>query len=230
MNYESISTATEEEFLSKATTLLEERIAAALAKTGRCILGLCGGSTPKMIYHALAERPIEWTNVWVFLTDERYVDAQDPESNFGMIKRNLVDIAHLAPEQIIAPNTSLPLDGCVAAYDESLRQLFSTKGEPDVSVLGMGTDGHVASLFPPLPEDAFGGALVLRTFTESFAVRDRITVTMPVLLRAEHHFVFLKGEEKKQMWETVTTSQRNPLLYPLQEILAAENTTVVTQW
>jgi len=111
MPYELIETESEEAFVAKGASLFEEAITHALSQTGRCVLGLSGGMTPLPIYAALRERPIEWTNVWVFLTDERYVSPDHADSNLRALKESLLDPVGLPPEHLVAPDTWKPSGG-----------------------------------------------------------------------------------------------------------------------
>jgi 6-phosphogluconolactonase len=229
MNFHLIETETDADFVAKGAALLEESITQALSKNGRCVLGLSGGTTPLPIYRSLKDRPIEWTNVWVFLTDERYVSPDHSDSNQRALKDALLDAAGLPSDHLIAPDTWKPLDESVNGFENRLRELL-TKGPPDIVTLGMGKDGHIASLFPPLPAEAFEGPLAIATHTDDFAVSDRISVTMPVLLAATLPLFFLQGREKKRIWTKMTKASTNPPLWPAHSLLATDRCTVVAEW
>ncbi len=229
MTIELIELPSEEKFLEHSASLLEEAITTALSKNGRCVIGLSGGSTPLPIYALLKDRPIEWTNVWVFLTDERYVSPDHESSNQRAIRAALLDAVGLTPDHLIAPDTWKPLQDCVNLYDQKLRELLA-KGPVDLVTLGLGEDGHIASLFPPVPAEAFEGAYALATHTEKFDVPDRITVTMPALLASEAYIFFLKGMEKKKTWLKMRHSKKNPARWPAQELIDTGKARAVTQW
>jgi 6-phosphogluconolactonase/glucosamine-6-phosphate isomerase/deaminase len=89
-------------------------------------------------------------------------------------------------------------------------------GAPDIVVLGMGDDAHIASLFPPVSPEAFGPALTLHTETERFAVKDRITVTFPVLLAAKKRIFLITGKEKQALLKKMQTVNEDVSLYPAQ--------------
>jgi 6-phosphogluconolactonase len=229
MDFELIETETAEKFVAKGASLLEEKISTALSKTGRCILGLSGGATPLPIYRALKDRPLDWTNVWVFLTDERYVSPDHADSNQRALREALLDHVGLPPGQLIAPDTWKPLPECVHDFEQRMRELLA-KGPPDIVTLGIGKDGHIASLFPPLPAEAFEGPLAIATHTDTFLVADRITVTMPVLLQAELPIFFLQGREKKRVWTKMKRTATNPPLWPGHSILATGHAMVIAEW
>ena len=230
MQYELIETDTEEKFLKEATDRLEKAISQVLSASGRCILGLSGGSTPLPIYRELSKRPLEWQNVWVFLIDERYVAPDHAESNQRAIRDALLDKVGHPPEQLIAPDTWQPLPECTHLYDGKLRELLS-KGEPDIVVLGMGEDGHIASLFPPVTQEAIDGeALVVATHREDNVVPDRVSVTLPLLQRAALPFFFLRGRVKRRTWLKMLKGDMNPSQWPAQAVLATGRSVIVTEW
>lgn len=243
MQCELLETETQEKFIKQAADVLEKQIGSALAKAGRCVLGLSGGKTPLPVYAALAERPLEWQNVWVFLVDERYVAPDHEASNRRAIKETLLDKVGHPAGQLIAPDTWKPLEECVSGYESTLKELFS-KGKPDVVTLGMGEDGHIASLFPPLPSEAFESSrLVIHTHSNADAVpprepegsteprtADRITVTFAVLTEAEMPVFLLAGRVKKRAWTKMMESGLNTREWPAHAVLATGRCTVITDW
>jgi 6-phosphogluconolactonase/glucosamine-6-phosphate isomerase/deaminase len=174
-------------------------------------IGLAGGSTPKPIYERVAQKDGQI----FFVTDERYVSSEDEQNNTHLVYQTMGrDVS------ILAPDTSLPLTECVEQYAKDLEKQFSTSS-PDLFVLGMGTDGHVASLFPPVTKPMFGPQLAIHTTTEHFAVFDRISVTLPLLLSAKKVVLLMKGEDKQQAWTQMLTSQdftMYPMLHVLEEV------------
>ena len=136
--------------------LAAERVAA----NGRFSVALSGGSTPRALYEHLAREPFRWRVEWplleVFWSDERAVAPDDPQSNFGMAREALLRYVPLLPEAVHRmPAERTPLD---AAADEYAAEIRGTLGVDtaetprlDLSMLGMGDDGHTASLFPESP-------------------------------------------------------------------------------
>gem|GEM_PF-385084 len=229
VEYAQVETTGEDEFVKKAAGLLEEKIAAALTKRGHCTLGLSGGSTPRSVYAELATRPIEWTNVSIFLTDERYVAPDHDESNQKMVREMLANPVNLPPQNLVVPDTWKPLPDCVLHYDQALRGLLAND-PPDVIVFGLGNDGHIASLFPPVAKEAFGEDAALHTVTDTFAIPDRITVTLPILRQADTSILLIRGEDKKKTWVKMIRSKPNPEKWPFHEILMTGRTVVVSDW
>lgn len=219
-------TSTDAEFQSVSVSFMKDTIEDAIRSRGKAIVGLSGGSTPKPIYEALGKEKLDWSKVWIFLVDDRYVRADDPKSNQFLLRSTLLKNAAIPESQIIFPDTSLPLNACVELYDRHLNDLLK-KGPPDIVTLGMGDDGHIASLFPPLGDEAFGVKNVIHTMTEKFAVRDRISVTIPVLKNARQSVFFLKGTSKKTVWEEMMESSGGGGRWPAKEILKTEKSTLL---
>lgn len=221
-----ITAGTDAEFVARGVEFLRDSIVDAITENKRCVIGLSGGSTPKPIYEALGKEKLDWTKVWIFLVDDRYIRADDPNSNQFLLRSTLLKNAAIPESQLIFPDTTLPLAECVKLYDRHMTDLLK-KGPADVVTLGMGDDGHIASLFPPLSEAAFGPKHVIHTTTEKFAVKDRISVTLPVLENAEEAVFFLKGAEKKKVWEEMTTSNEEGGRWPAKDV---GNATVIALW
>ncbi len=226
----TIETADEAEFVQKGTDFIADILKKAIASRGFAIMGLSGGSTPKPIYDALGERDdIDWAKVWVFLVDDRYCKADSPKSNQFLMRMSLLRNAPIPESQLLFPRTDLPLHDCTHEYGRVIKEMLE-KGEPDLITLGMGDDGHIASLFPMLDEDAFGPRNVVHNITDKFESRDRISTTFPVLSLAREAVFFLKGNAKKEVWEEMTRSSEDERRWPAKQILESVKTTVIAQW
>jgi 6-phosphogluconolactonase len=222
-----IETTSPDEFIDQATALLGELILRAIAQRDECILGLSGGSTPGPVYTALGMRKdIDWTKVKIFLVDDRLVAPTAKDSNQRLIRETLLAEAEIPAANIYFPDTTLPIDMCVLAYAEALVYLFS-KHAPDVLTLGLGPDGHIASLFPPLPEEAFGEVLALHTMTDTFTVRDRISVSPLVIIAALTQVLIITGEEKRKILLETMNAELDPVRRPLQAALATGKTVAI---
>ncbi|MEK7137758.1 MAG: 6-phosphogluconolactonase [Patescibacteria group bacterium] len=242
--YERIHVSSEDAFIQQNMKLLEQGIADAIAQRGHCILGLSGGSTPGPIYRELGRsKSIDWSKVTLFLVDERYVSEDDPQSNQRMVRETLLTSlrdasirastsAGATQHDVIGvfPNTTLLIEECVKDYEEQLRNLLPDQ-EIDLVILGLGEDGHIASLFPGdmnalLERERW----VLPTETEKFAVHNRVTVTLPLLEKARKMLFLLKGDEKKKIFAEVISANVDPIEYPAHALLQTGRTVWITGW
>jgi len=181
----------------------------------RITVALSGGNTPRLTLAALSSEPYRsrfpWDLVHIYQVDERWVSPGDASSNQRMLRETLVSRAPLPPDHFHPVDTSLPdLQEGVRRYEEMLRRAFreTTGGFPrfDAVLLGLGTDGHTASLFPGSPVLDEGTAWVVKTEGGDPPV-PRITLTLP-LLNASSHVIFLvSGKEKALVLETILTGK-----------------------
>ena len=176
-------------FASTAAAVLARRIV-ALSDQERVAIALSGGSTPKPVYRALAEHAeIEWHRVEVFFADERLVPFDDPASNFGMARSSLLDRIPVPKAQVHPlPAEASDLDAALEAYAARMPDRL------DIIVLGVGTDGHTASLFPR--SAALRATAPLTRSRAPEAPHERITVTPPVIQSARLLLVLATGPEK----------------------------------
>jgi 6-phosphogluconolactonase len=188
-----------------AAELIGEASSAAIAERGRFVVALAGGSTPRRLYVLLAEQPwrdqLDWARWHVFLGDERMAPLDDPQSNFRMAHDALLAHVPIPAAQIHRPRTNL---GDVVAtaldYDERIRAFFGDGPEPprfDLVLLGMGSDGHTASLFPGKPALAEAERLVVASPPGVLPPAiDRITFTFPLLNAARTVCFLVAGADK----------------------------------
>jgi 6-phosphogluconolactonase len=214
--FQNIETSSEEDFINNSVSLLVEKINRCIEKNEKCSLGLSGGSTPRKVYEELGKKDIDWSKVTVFLVDDRYVPRDHEDSNQKLLDETL--LKNVDPN-VIFPDTSLEIEKCIDDYEKHL------PSEVDIVVLGMGGDGHVASLFPgdidALTEE---NKKVLHTTTDSFAVKDRITVTMPFLKSAGTIIFLIKGEDKVKVFNKMTSANVDIIEYPVHGVLATGRT------
>lgn len=196
------------EFESRAEQTVVDAIRKSIANEGSCIVGLSGGSTPGPLYEALGRHAdIDWKHVTLILIDERYVPKAHKDSNRGMIERTfLADGSPARAAKFVFPDTALPLRDCVSAFDRALAGVTM-----DLVILGMGDDGHIASLFPPPPFSAPGKARAVHTTTNRFAVFDRVGVSMPVLKDARQRLLLITGKAKLDVLEKVKNGKAKDL-------------------
>jgi 6-phosphogluconolactonase len=181
--------------------------AEAAARQGRFSVALAGGSTPAGLYRLLARRPfreqVSWPGVLLYVGDERCVPPDDPRSNARMIRETLFEgIGRRAPATLRIPPPGLPPPKAAAAYAGLLRRDFTLRGAArphfDLVLLGVGDDGHTASLFPGMPALDERRLLAVATDVPGYVHPSvpRITLTLPVLNAAEHVIFMASGAGK----------------------------------
>jgi 6-phosphogluconolactonase len=181
-------------------------------------IALAGGNTPRTLYRLLASdfrEQIPWERLHVFWGDERYVHPEDPRSNYRMARTTLLDHVPIPADRIHAIPTGFSHpDEAAAAYAGVLREVLGeTDPQFDVILLGLGTDGHTASLFPQSPalrEQARSVVAVMAPVPPPA----RLTLTLPVLTRALHVFVLLEGAAKIAALDRVLAPGADPNRYP----------------
>lgn len=180
-----------------------EAICAGIAERGRASLVLSGGSTPARLFQQLATRPIAWADVSITLSDERWVDETSEDSNAAMLRREL-----LTGEAAAAHFISLKTGHATPGEGESAcaQRLAKMSVPYDLVILGMGNDGHTASLFP-------GDANLSRALdpenTQTCiaahppgAAQARMSLTLANLISCRHLVLLISGEEKRAVLET----------------------------
>jgi len=190
----------------------------AIRKRGIFTFVLSGGSTPRLLYEELASQPIskriEWPKTHIFWGDERYVPVDHPESNYGLAFRALVSKVDIPPENVHRILTeTVSASTAAVAYEKTLRYFFRPPvGSEDdryfpsfdLVLLGLGHDGHTASLFPgdAALEEKYRWVVGVDSASASPPV-PRITLTFPVLNRAACIIFLVSGSRKKVVFEEI---------------------------
>ena len=207
--------AAAEEFSRRAT--------AAIKDHGMFCVALSGGSTPENLFALLASAKfpdIPWTKTFLFWGDERYVPSDAPDSNFRMTKEALLSKVSIPAENVFRIKTEKsPADEAAADYEQTIREFFSLKpGELprfDLTLNGIGTEGHTASLFPDSPALQETTRLVVAPWIEKYKMF-RISLTLPVFNHAACVLFLAVGKEKAAILQEVF---ENPALeLPAQRI------------
>jgi 6-phosphogluconolactonase len=194
----------------------------AIAKNGRFNIALSGGSSPKKLYELLASKDyrgkIEWTKVFFFFGDERYVPLDHKDSNYLMTLHALFEPLGISREQIFSVNTVLAPAEAARDYEHCMVQHFKgTSCRFDLILLGLGDNSHTASLFPFTSVLHEKKALVKEIFVDEVKMY-RITFTAP-LINAAHHIAFLVyGSGKAEAVHHILKDPTNIELYPAQLI------------
>lgn len=202
--------------LARATaTLLSVRAARAIVERGQANLALSGGSTPRPIYEALASDPLKdvtpWQSCHFFWGDERCAPFENPASNFGQAKGLLLDHVPVRPAHLHPiPVDRYEPEEAAARYAAELRTCFNWR-QPimDFVLLGLGTDGHTASLFPHTPELKEDREWVLAVEPPAGIepALPRVTLTLPVINSAHTVVIVASGAAKAEVVRQALNSQ-----------------------
>jgi len=214
----------------RAAQYIVEMVDEAVDRQGRARIAISGGSTPKAAFELLGDPGLpwrgrmQWDKLDLYWVDERCVPPDDPESNYRMTREALLDRVALRPEQIHRMEGELEPEVAAARYESELRNSFRLEGAEsprfDLVALGMGDDGHTASLFP--------NTEVLHEMRRLVAANHvpqknawRITLTWPVINHARSVFFLIAGEDKAQVLSEVLTGPQDPDRLPSQLIWPA---------
>ncbi len=193
----------------------------AVNRDGRFTLALSGGSTPKNLYNLLATNArtaLPWDRMFFFWGDERHVPPTDPESNYRMADETMLAKIPVAASNVFRIKTENPDAAAVAeAYEQTLRKFFQVQpGQVpnfDLILLGMGPDGHTASLFPGTAALKEKSHLVVANWVEKMQTH-RITLTLPVLNAARCVTFLVSGTDKASALHAVLEENVPAEQYP----------------
>jgi 6-phosphogluconolactonase len=202
--------------ITAALNSIVDRVRVAVTERQSCSIALSGGSTPEPLYAALAQQDLPWAQIHIFWGDERYVAPTHPDSNYGMAKRVWLDLVpfpatniHPVPTDLAAPQLA------AAAYEREIKLEAGSMPQFDIILLGMGDDGHTASLFPHT------AALTERDRLITVGDKDgqpRITFTFPLINNARSVIFLVAGESKQPALTEVFAPTGDAALYPSRSV------------
>ena len=179
----------------KAAEIIAAEARATVAERGRFIMAVSGGHTPWKMLRALANEKVPWEGVRVVQVDERVAPAGDPDRNLSHLRESLLEHAPLRPEQILAMPVEWPdLDAAAIRYAVTLKEIAGSPPVLDLAHLGLGPDGHTASLVPGDPVLNVTDSDV--ALTGVYQGRRRMTLTYPILNRARRVLWLVTGNDK----------------------------------
>ncbi|HEY8561326.1 MAG TPA: 6-phosphogluconolactonase [Pyrinomonadaceae bacterium] len=220
-NIEELNNFAAEKFIEIGNEAIKKRAAFTVA--------LAGGSTPKALYRLLAAEPfskrIDWSRIYFFLGDERNVPADDAESNFRMISESLFEPLRI-PQTNIFPWRAgeKPPEETAKEYEIAMSWIFvedeqeKTRPVFDLILLGMGADGHTASLFPYTEALSVSDRFAVANPVEKLCAT-RLTLTYPVINYAANVIFLVAGAEKAETLKAVLEGDFAPEKYPSQNVL-----------
>jgi len=210
-----------------AADIICRRMQATLSHADQFCLALAGGSTPRGLYAMIAEEPgyrdwIPWHRIHFFWGDERHVSPDHVESNYRIAYEAMLSKITVPTENIHRVMAEIPdADQAAAAYEQELRDFFKPKTDElprfDCILLGMGPDGHTASLFPATTALNERKQWVTANWVEK-SHTNRITMTVPVLNNAALIIFLVSGPDKAAVLHEVLEGNRQPNLFPSQLI------------
>lgn len=211
---------------NQAALEFEVRARAAMEQHGRFAVALSGGSTPKVMMELLAGpdfvEQVDWSRVHVFWGDERVVDPDDASSNYGMAQTALLSRVPIPPAQIHRMRGELDPHDAAVQYNEELQRFFAGPTAFDLTFLGLGPDGHTASLFPGTSALAVRDSLCVANKVEGNVVSPwRLTLTYPALNASRAVIFLVQGEDKAGVVAEVIEGPRDPQRLPAQGIAPA---------
>jgi 6-phosphogluconolactonase len=214
----------------KAAELFQQKAHEAIAAHGRFTVALSGGSTPKAMFALLAREPfcsaIDWAKVYIFWGDERCVPPEHPDSNYRMTNEALLSQVPLPPNNIFRMHGEKEPAQAAQEYSAQLRQFFQTESAPhfDLVFLGMGADGHTASLFPGTRAlHAEANEIVVENYVEKLKTY-RLTLTAATINHARFIVFLVGGKDKAATFNAVLQGEYQPDLYPSQLIQPVNGT------
>lgn len=185
-----------------------DHIAAVIERNAKVSLAVPGGRTPAPILETLARRPLPWANVEISLTDDRLVPADHPASNFGLLSRSLAGTAAR-----LMPLAEGPAPGPF-----------------DLAWIGMGADGHIASIFPSALDRLGSGRAVVRTLPNPLpreAPFERLTLTLPALADSRELILVLRGADKRAVLDAALAGEND---LPIARLLSDPRGPITIFW
>jgi len=193
----------------------------AVDARGRFVLALSGGSTPKGLFQQLCEEPVRsllpWDRTFVFWGDERHVPLTDEKSNYRMAQELLLSKVPI-PKANVFPMTdgSRSVEQAASLYEGKLKKFFGMQMPIlDLNLMGMGDDGHTASLFPGVVQLNEVKHWVVGYFVDGDK-KDRVSLTFPVLNASRITLVLMEGAKKASRLKEVLEGPKDPPRYPIQ--------------
>lgn len=225
MNFQEFSTF--EDYLVSTVSYIENIF---LQNKNFFLMAFPGGKTPLPIFSKLVQSPIfaqKKFSLELYTTDERYVPYSNTHSNFKMIYENFVQPLEVRYEKndsqshvccFASFRTDIDIESSVKKYEKMIKHVQELGGF-DLCILGIGPDGHIASLFPNAAALQEKNVLALHTCTEQFDIHDRLTLTFPAIMKSKKILLLATGKEKKNVINDLLSSEKTFLELPAKKLL-----------
>lgn len=209
---------TKAELAEAAVKYFVDAAESSISRRGRFAVALSGGSTPRDVYARLAEPQtaarIPWERVHLFWGDERMVSPDHPDSNFRMVKESLLQFITIPQGNVHRIKAELPPEMAAEQYQQELQDFFREElPQFDLMLLGLGEDGHTASLFPGTTAPDEKEKLATAVYVPKFAAW-RVTLTLPVLNNAREVIFLVAGEKKAEIVQRIAALREPSPEYP----------------
>ncbi len=191
-------------------------------------IALSGGSSPAGLYKKMAEMDVDWNRICFFMVDERKIRLEHKDSNFKMIKETLLSRIDIPRKNVYPVNVSYrKVEDSALEYEERIKNFFNNAPVVfDLMILGIGPDGHTASLFPGRKELHESKRIVIPALApDRFSIKERITMTLPVLNQTKERIFVVSGKERARIIKGVI---KEDSLYPAS--LVNRNSTIYTDF
>jgi 6-phosphogluconolactonase len=214
---------TTEQMMIQAEDTIVNKLLDIVGEEGVARIALAGGKTPFPLYKKMAHNALlPWEQVEVFQVDERYIDSNNPHSNQFQIKEALGEDILARCREINFFNINYPADMAAKDYSEKLDsldgQLF------DITILGVGSDGHIASLFPNAPYLKHQAQRAIETTaSKDFPVQQRLSLTLESVLSSELIIILLVGEDKSHIITEMVEGKKSAREFPAKFLMAHPN-------
>lgn len=235
MNVKNFLYSTREELFQKAANQCASQITRGIEKQGRASIAVPGGSTPAPVFELLSKMSLDWHNVLVAPTDERWVDVSEPTSNQKLLQETL--LVNQAKNARLMPmkNSAATASQGQAESEQSINEL---ERPFDLVMIGMGNDGHFASLFPG--SSPFEQAMDIENPNSCIAINaagcpvagqntERMSLTLSAILDAKLVMILITGSEKLEVLR-VAEKDNNPSDKPIAALLNQNETPVEVYW
>ncbi len=195
----------------------------AVRSKNNFMTAISGGSTPRQAHRLLTKevyrQKVPWDDVHLFWVDDRCVEVNDESSNYGTALRDFVSVVDIPENQVFPMPTSVNPQLGAEQYEQTVRDAFThfeiSTPQFDCIFLGMGTDGHTASLFPD-QEVVWSGAQMVLAVKGGHPNVDRLTMNFSLINQAKHIVVIASGKEKAQLINKIFSEDKNK--YPIQRV------------
>jgi 6-phosphogluconolactonase len=202
--------------VERSLALITDQVTTTLGQQDRFTIALAGGSTPKPIYEGLAKKDLPWSKLHIFWGDERYVSPAHADSNEGMARKAWLDQVNIPADNIHGTPTGAENPAIDAqSYEGEIRQVFQSPVPEipsfDLILLGMGDDGHTASLFPHTEALKVSDRLITVGNKDG---QPRLTFTVPLINQARCVMFLVAGENKRPALTQVFAKEGDSSAYP----------------